>query len=127
MDSASGTIARSYDGLDRVISETTSQGNVGYSYDAAGRRTSMAASGQAPVNYSYDNESHLLQIAQGVSTVSFTYDSNGRRTSITLPNGVTMTYGYDAASQLTGINYTLGATLLGNLAYRYDLVAGSDG
>lgn len=81
----------------------------------------MSATGQAPVNYSYDNDSRFVQIAQGASTVGFAYDSNGRRTMLTLPNGVTMSYSYDTASQLTGINYTLGATLLGNLAYSYDL------
>jgi YD repeat-containing protein len=50
-DSVGGTITRSYDGLDRVVSETTPQGTVSYTYDAAGRRLTM----QAQVSYSHDD------------------------------------------------------------------------
>jgi RHS repeat-associated protein len=120
-DSGTRTISRTYDGQDRMISETTPQGSISYSYDSGGRRTEMVASGEAPVTYSYDNDSRLVQIAQGTSTVSFVYDNDGRRTSLTLPNGVTMSYSFDAASQLTGIDYLLGVTELGNLTYSYDL------
>ena len=116
-----GTITRSYDGLDRLISEASSRGSVSYSYDAAGRRTSMTVSGQAPVTYQYDNANRLTQITQGSASVVIAPDSDGRRQSVTLPNGVTMTYNYDAASQLTGINFTLGGNTLGNLTYGYDL------
>ena len=104
-----GTITRSYDALDRLISEVTPQGSVTYAYDAAGRRTSMTVSGQSTVNYSYDNANHLTQIAQGSATVTIVPDADGRRQSLTLPNGVSMNYGYDAASQLLGITYKLGA------------------
>ena len=116
-----GTITRSYDALDRLISEVTPQGSVAYAYDAAGRRTSMTVSGQSAVNYSYDNANHLTQITQGSATVTILPDADGRRQSLTLPNGVSMNYGYDAASQLTGITYKLGTTTLGNFTYTYDL------
>lgn len=68
-----------------------------------------------------NSENRLVEITQGSSSVAFAYDNDGRRTTLTLPNGITMSYGYDTSSQLTGINYTLGATVLGNLAYSYDL------
>jgi YD repeat-containing protein len=45
-DSISGTITRDYDGLDRLVSESTPQGTVAYAYDAAGRRASLTVSGQ---------------------------------------------------------------------------------
>jgi RHS repeat-associated protein len=114
---SAGAIARGYDGLDRLVSEATAEGSVGYSYDAAGRRTAMTVGGQQPVSYFYDNDNRLVQIAQGGSGVSFAYDSDSRRTSLTLPNGVTMSYGYDSASELTSIGYGS----LGNLTYSYDL------
>jgi YD repeat-containing protein len=41
VDSIEGTIARTFDGLDRLTQEQTTQGVVGYSYDAASRRTQM--------------------------------------------------------------------------------------
>jgi len=72
------------------------------------------------IGVSYDNANRLAQVAQGSSIVAFAYDTDGRRTTVTLPNGVTMRYSYDRASQLTGINYTLGSSTLGNLTYTYD-------
>src|SRR5207249_4470716 len=120
VDSLSGTITPVYDGLNRLSSETTPQGAVSYSYDAAGHRASMTVAGQAAVGYTYDLAGRLTQIAQGASTVGFSYDSASRRTSLTLPNGVMVAYSYDAASQLTGLTYSLGQTTLGNLTYAYD-------
>jgi len=54
VDSTAGTITRAYDGLNRLTSETTPQGSVSYTYDAAGRRTTMTVAGQSSVVYSYD-------------------------------------------------------------------------
>jgi YD repeat-containing protein len=119
VDSVSWTITLTYDNLDRLISETTPQGTVSYTYDAAGRRTSMTVTGQPTVNYTYD-ANRLTQITQGTSTVTFTYDNASRRTSMTLPNGIVTQYSYDAASRITGITYTNGTTTLGNLTYAYD-------
>jgi len=121
VDSITGGIVRGYDGLDRLISETTPEGNVSYSYDAAGRRRGMAVSGELPIAYSYDDDNRLAQINQGGTNVFLYYDADGRRTSVTLPNGITKDYTYDTSSQLTAIAYTLGALTLGNLAYSYDL------
>ena len=45
-DSANGTITRSYDDrFNTLTQETTPQGTLGYSYDAAGRRATMTPSG----------------------------------------------------------------------------------
>ena len=40
---------------------------------------------------------------------------------MTLPNGIGVGYTYDSASELTGLTYSLNSTILGNLAYSYDL------
>jgi RHS repeat-associated protein len=120
VDSLSGTTTRVYDGLNRLVQETTPQGTVSYGYDAAGRRTSMTASGQAAVSYSYDAADRLTQITQGSATVTFSYDDANRRTSLTLPNGLTTEYSYDTASRLTGLTYKNGSTVLGTLTYSYD-------
>jgi RHS repeat-associated protein len=106
--------------MDNLLSETTLQGTVSYTYDHAGRRTSMIVAGQPTVTYTYDNADRLTQITQGTSTATFAYDAAGRRTSLTLPNGVVVAYTYDAASRLTGLTYTKGATTLGDLTYTYD-------
>jgi YD repeat-containing protein len=103
-DSQSGTITRTYDLLDRLIQETTPQGSISYTYDAAGRRTSMTVAGQPTVTYTYD-ANRLASVTQASSVVTVTYDAAGRRTSVTLPNGVVTEYTYDAASRVTGLAY----------------------
>lgn len=120
IDSANGAIIRSYDGLDRLTSESSPQGTVSYSYDAMGRRVGMTVPGQPNITYSWDAASRMSAITQGTQTVSFTYDAANRRTSVTLPDGIAVNYAYDAANQLTSITYVKGATTLGNLTYAYD-------
>ncbi len=110
-----------YDGLDRVTSLTSTEGAVTYTYDKAGRRTSMQAGSQPQVNYTYDNADDVLTLANGSANVSITYDNDGRRKHLTLPNGVSVAYAYDAAWDLSSLAYssTLGGSL-GNLTYTYD-------
>jgi YD repeat-containing protein len=47
-DSVGGTVARVYDGLDRITNETTPRGTKSYTYDAAGRRLIMQAAYDFP-------------------------------------------------------------------------------
>jgi len=127
-DSSAGTITRGYDDLDRMTSEATPQGSIGYTYDSAGRRASMTvpcASGApfcAPVTYTWDNANRLTQITQASSNVILNYDDANRRSSLTLPNGIEVQYSYDPSSRLTGMSYNLGVTMLGNVTYAYDQV-----
>jgi YD repeat-containing protein len=85
VDSASGTITRTYDGLDRLIQETTPQGTVGYTYDSGGRRITTTVQGQPTVTYTWDAANRLTQIQQAAGaingntpqTITFQYD-NGK-------------------------------------------------
>ncbi len=120
VDSLGGTIQRAYDGLDRLTSETTAQGVVSYSYDTAGRRTSLTVGSQPTVTYAYGPDNRLTALARGTTTATMSYDAAGRATGQRLPNGVNATYSYNAASELTGLTYTRGATTLGTLQYFYD-------
>jgi len=85
------------------------------------RRASLTVPGQSVVNYTFDAANRVTQIAQGSTTVGFSYDAANRRATLTLPNGIVTSYSYDSASQLTGMTYTNGSTVLGNLTYSYDL------
>jgi RHS repeat-associated protein len=114
-------ITFTFDPLDRLQTETTSLGTVTYTYDAAGRRTAMTVTGQAPVSYTYDANARLRTITQApLNPVAIDYDAANRRTLLTLPNGVSTEYQYDLASRLTALIYrnTLGP--LGDLTYQYD-------
>lgn len=120
VDSANGTIELDYDGLDRLTHETSPQGQVGYAYDDAGRRTQLTVAGQTPVSYDYDDANRLTQIVRGTSIVNLTYDAANRRSTVTLPNGIVGTYGFDDANQLLSIDYEKGATPVANVSYTYD-------
>lgn len=120
VDSAGGTITDAYDNLDRLTSETTSQGQISYGYDLAGRRANMTVTGQPQITYSYDNANRLTQISQGTSTAGFSYDAANRRSTLTLSNGVNVSYTYDNDSRVTGITYKSNSNTLGDLTYTYD-------
>jgi RHS repeat-associated protein len=114
-------IAFTYDPLDRLLTETTTLGTVSYTYDTAGRRTSMTVSGQSPVNYTYDHNARLRTITQTpLNPVDIQYDAAGWRTLLTLPNGVSTEYLYDLGSRLTTLIYRNALGLLGDLTYQYD-------
>ena len=120
-DSVSGLISRNFDGLDRLVQETSPQGAVTYGYDKASRRTSFTASGQASVTYGYDDADRLKAITQGSEITSFLYDAVDRRTQLTLPNGIKTNYGYDAADQITALSYLKAdGSPIGDLGYTYD-------
>ena len=120
VDSAAGTITRTYDNSDNLTSETTPQGSITYTYNSMGRRASMTVAGQPPVTYAYDGNNRLLTMSQANATVSFAYDGGGRLTAMTLPNGIVGAYGYDGASRQNSRTYTLNGNTLGSLAYTYD-------
>ena len=118
--SPGNTITRTYDGLDRVLSETKPEGTVSYTYDAAGLRQSMTAGTQATVDYYYDNLERLGLVWNGTINAQYSYDNGGRRTGLTLPNGVSESYGYDSDSHVSAINYLENGTSFANLGYTYD-------
>jgi RHS repeat-associated protein len=114
-------ITLAYDGLDRLVAETTGMGTVTYEYDVLGRRTQMRVNDLNPVTYTYDAASQLRSIVQPpLNPVTIDYDVVGRRTKLTLPNAVSTEYQYDAASRLTALIYRNATGLLGDLAYSYD-------
>jgi RHS repeat-associated protein len=120
VDSAAGTITRTYFLSDLLKKDTTPQGAVSYTYDDAGRRQTMTAGNQAQVSYSYFANNLFKNITQGSNVVSFTYDNANRLATETLPNADVQTYTDDAASEVTKISYDNGATNLGLIKYAYD-------
>ena len=122
VDTSGGTISRVYDDLDRLTSETTAEGTVTYTYDAAGRRRTMTIGGTpgAAYAYGYDAADRLTSIVQGTTTVGLTYDAAGRRSTVTLPNGIVVTYEYDPVGRIAAITGKKGMTTVLRLTYAYD-------
>ncbi|HEY2116916.1 MAG TPA: RHS repeat-associated core domain-containing protein, partial [Candidatus Angelobacter sp.] len=94
-----------------------------YTYDAMGRRTSMAdASGTT--NYTYDTRNRLLTKAAPAGTLAYTYDVAGNILSLNSSNagGASMTYTYDALNRLASATDASGST-----TYSYDAVGNLSG
>ncbi|NBE84082.1 RHS repeat-associated core domain-containing protein [Micromonospora rubida] len=119
-DSAGGLLTLGWNDLDQVVSVAGPTGTVGYTYDAAGRRSAMTVPGQSAVSYAYDQTGLIEQITQGATTATWHRDAAGRTDRVEQA-GVTTKYTYDAASQLTGMFYeTAGGVPIGHLGYAYD-------
>ncbi|MFJ6194802.1 pre-peptidase C-terminal domain-containing protein [Micromonospora sp. NPDC092111] len=119
-DSAGGPLTLGWNDLDQVVSVTSPTGTVGYSYDAAGRRSGMTVPGQPAITYGYDQTGLIERITQGGTTATWHRDAAGRTARVEQA-GVTTRYAYDAASQLTRLSYeTTGGVPIGDLGYGYD-------
>ena len=119
---ASGTRSLSYN----TDGSLASEGSVGYTYDALGRRISMSATNGPTTNYTYDAMSRLATVSDGARTATYsrvsgssllantivnngtadiltvnrTYDTLDRLTSIT-SNGISYSYTYDNSDKRT--------------------------
>ncbi|SBT46045.1 pre-peptidase C-terminal domain-containing protein [Micromonospora narathiwatensis] len=119
-DSAGGLLTLGWNDLDQVVSVASPAGTVGYSYDAAGRRSGMTVPGQPAISYHYDPTGLIEQITQGGTTATWHRDGAGRTDRVEQA-GVVTRYAYDTASQLTGMSYeSTGGVPIGHLAYSYD-------
>ena len=132
--SPSGTIDRTYDGLDELLTEvTTPQGassprsTITYTYDNAGRRATMQLSGQTQLSYGYDNADRMTSVTQGATNVGETYDDAGQLLTSTLPDGIVETYTYAEPGEIAAITDKLGATTIGTLQYAYNADGGQIG
>lgn len=102
-------IAWNYDNANRVISETTPQGIVTYTYNQADQRASLNVADRSPVNYVYDNAGRLSTISQNLGqsleVFTYNYDVISRKTSLQRPNDITSFYEYDQDDRLTRLKH----------------------
>lgn len=115
-----GSVAYTYDGKDRLSTETTPQGTITREWDDADRLKTLKVPGLPDTSYQYDKSDRLTQVSRGAVTASYGYDSSGRLKTQTMPGGVVRTADYDLAGALTGLTFTSGAQVLGDLTYHYD-------
>lgn len=120
VDSAAGTYRFTFDGLDDVLTASSPEGTVSYTYNNDGFGTSMSVPGQTKVTYSYDADNLPTKITQGTTKVTIGYDADSRQTSLTLPDGVIQSTTYDGDSEPSALDYTDGSSQVGNLDYSYN-------
>lgn len=106
-----------YDALGRATNVTQMLGTTSFTYDAAGRRLTMAYPGGAlTINYDYDVTGNVTNIRENGATsgvgvlASYAFDGLGRRSSVTFGNGSVQSFTYDPASRLTTLTNDLGGS-----------------
>ena len=115
---ANGTINRFiYDPVNRLTGILYGDGKtVSYTYDADGHRLNMTD----PIGvttYSYDVAGRLTSVnAPGNEIVSYGYDAVGNRIELKYPDAKTLSYGYDATNRLIQVT----DWLLRSTDYTYD-------
>lgn len=106
MSDASGGTSYSYDNQDRLISKTTPEGTLNYTYDAVGNLASMASGdGVVSVTYTWDNLNRLSSVTDartgGVTT--YTYDNASNLVTASYPNGLQSTFQYDQLNRVSSM------------------------
>lgn len=100
-----GRTTYTYNALNQLVMEKSSEGSITYTYDANGNLVKQ--NGSKNVDYSYDKENHLLRatIQQGnsVTVESYTYDYAGNRLSKTVNESDTVCYVNDTSGSLTQV------------------------
>lgn len=109
-----------YDGLGRLISQTTpEQGTQHFYYDANGNlwKTQNANTSNNTSTFTYDEDNRLVQAAiQGKGTYTYTYDAQdssqdpfgkGRVTSTSNGSNVKTSYTHDVAGRLASTTYCM--------------------
>jgi RHS repeat-associated protein len=121
----SDSLTRDYDDLDRVSGFTDSQGNtIGYQYDGGNHLTQLIYPGSnGDVNYTYDAAGRLMTVTDWANReTEFYYDSNSRLWRIDYPNGTKREYFYDSAGrveQMVDTHIASGVVLL-DQQYEFD-------
>lgn len=121
MTDGSGTTTYGYEALGRLTGEVDGSGNfIGYSYDLAGRLTTLTYPSGQTVTRSYDAAGNLTSVSDFASNVTrYAYDPNGNVLTETRPNSTAAAYSYDNADRITSITDTGPAGTILNLPYTY--------
>ncbi len=91
-----------YDGVGNRTSRTTSEGTVGFDYDAADRLEEISDGESTLRSYGYDSANRMIgAIDAQADEVKIGYDEDGRVVSINDGRGQTMTRKYDSRGNVT--------------------------
>ena len=99
---------RSYDGLNRLISETIDYGlfvkTVSYTYDAVGNLITLTDPDGQELSYEYDAVKRVVRITDHIGgQTTMAYDPAGRKIEALYPDGVKTAWSYDNGNRVTGI------------------------
>jgi len=122
MADAHGTTSYTYDLRDRLLSKSTPEGTLTYTYEQAGNLSTIRSSnsGGSTADYIFDALNRLAAVKDNrlaSGTTAYTYDNAGNLAGYQYPNGVKSAYIYNTLNRLTNMALTAGANTLGSYAY----------
>ena len=89
--------------MNRIISKTVDEINLGYTYDSLGNVLTMTDQ-NGTTSYEYTENNLLKKITvPDNKTISYSYDLNGNVTGMTDYDGNTYSYIYDSANRLSSV------------------------
>lgn len=111
-DSSGHFVNIAYDALGRPLSEASNFSTRTFTYDTAGRRTSLSWHDGFHVTYDYLVTGEMRSIRENgnFTLASFDYDNLGRRTRLVRGNGTQTDYVFNAGSELTQLRNDLAGT-----------------
>ena len=111
-----------YDELNRVLQMSTSRGRVNFAYDDDHRKVQRSVNGGPTWTYTYDPAGRLSTLNTPWNTATtFTYDAADRLVQQINGNGIVTAYAYDMQGHIAGIrNRTSIDQPYFNFAYTYD-------
>ncbi len=122
MTDGTGTTHWAYDAFNEMTASTDSLGNrVAYTYDSAGRQTTMTYPGLHTAKYAYNTANQITTITDwNNKATGFTYTADGQLHTTAYPNTTTVTNSYDNTDRPSSIALTAGATNLASMSYQRD-------
>ena len=125
MTDGTGSSVWGYDSLGRLsMSSNGASSTLGFSYDLAGRQTTLAyPGGSQQVTRTFDDAGRLASITDWSSrTTTFSYDEDSRLTATVFPNGTTSSATFDRAGGVEALDLlpSGGGTPLASLDYTRD-------
>lgn len=123
-DSASGSMAWSYDSLNRLTSSTVNSDVTSYGYaDRSGLVTSISyPNSGGTIGRGYDDAGRWTSVTDWSSnTTTFEYDEDSNLKKTLFPGSVNQDdYAFNNAGQLSSTTFKAGGTTLGSLTYGRD-------
>jgi RHS repeat-associated protein len=123
MVDAAGTTGYTYDSAGRLSTVTDVHGKtITYSYNDCGLRSGWTDQFSGTVSFSYSNMHALTSLTDRNSeATSYQYDTGGRLSKITLANSAYTDYAYNNRNLVTSVtNKKSDATVISSYTYQYD-------
>ncbi len=117
---SNATLTYSYDGADRILTESLNGKITSYSYDVLNSKIIKTYPGGRTIEEDYNGRVQLAAVKDGATSLTlYTYDAGGRMVNRTYSNGVVAAYSYNNNNWITSLSHTK-SSVLAQFNYSFD-------